>query len=150
PGVFTVFTTAQEHIIRELDYLKMGKGPNYLLYTPYHLGNIESPLSIYDVAVDNKATLTVKGDIVTMVCARAKKNIGKGDRLDRIGGYCFSGIALDWVKNMDKGYIPLALAENGVAGREIKKGQVIKVEDMVTHKDSYLYTMYNMQQKMGY
>jgi len=46
PGVFTVFTSKQEAILKELNYLKMGKGPYFLLYTPYHLGNIESPLSI--------------------------------------------------------------------------------------------------------
>ena len=37
PGVFVVVKSESDVITHELDYLKLGKGPYYTLYRPYHL-----------------------------------------------------------------------------------------------------------------
>lgn len=145
PGVFTVFTSSQESIMRELDYLKMGKGPYYILYTPYHLGNIEAPLSIYDIVFDNRATIKVKDRIITEVVAIAKKNISPCEKLDRIGGYCFAGLAMESARVRKEKYLPLALAENSTAEKSIKKGSIIKFEDVKVREDSVLYELYCKQ-----
>ena len=46
PGVFVVFTTTRPVVVEELRYLKMGDGPNWVLYRPYHLTSLETPLSV--------------------------------------------------------------------------------------------------------
>jgi predicted homoserine dehydrogenase-like protein len=145
PGVFAIFTSKQESVLKELNYLKMGKGPYFLLYTPYHLGNIEAPLSIKDIAVSNKPTICVKDKIITTVAAISKKDIKAGERLDSIGGYCFAGIALkhDGVKQND--YLPLALAENSIARNDISKGNIIKFSDVAINPDSVLYDLYSVK-----
>ncbi len=147
PGVFTIFTSSQDSIIRELDYLKMGKGPYYILYTPYHLGNIESPISIYDIVFDNRATINVKDKIITEVAAVAKKDISPGEKLDRIGGYCFAGIAMESSKAIREKYLPLALAENSTAKKIIKKGNMLKLKDVEVDKSTILYSIYKIQNK---
>ena len=42
PGVFLVYTTDSEISRKELEYLKNGSGPYFLLYKPYHLASIET------------------------------------------------------------------------------------------------------------
>src|SRR5581483_12085383 len=45
PGVFVVFTTDQLRLKHGLIQRDMGRGPNYLLFRPYHLCSIEVPLT---------------------------------------------------------------------------------------------------------
>ncbi len=150
PGVFAIFTSNQKSIVRELNYLKMGKGPYFILYTPYHLGNIEAPLSIYDIAVNGKPTINVKNGIITEVAAIAKKDIASGERLDRIGGYCFAGIAIESGKVKENKYLPLALAENSVAEKDIKKGSILSFGDVKVKTDTILYNLYSIHNKNRY
>ncbi|MGM0368758.1 MAG: hypothetical protein ACQEP2_09390, partial [Actinomycetota bacterium] len=150
PGVFVIFTSNQKSIVRELNYLKMGQGPYFILYTPYHLGNIEAPLSIYDIAINGKPTINVKDGMITGVAAIAKKDIKTGEELDRIGGYCFAGIAMENSKVKENEYLPLALAENSVARRDIKKGSILRFEDVKVKTDTILYNLYSIQDKAGY
>ena len=85
PGVFVVFSTNQKSILEELNYLKMGKGPNYVLYKPYHLGNIESLLSIYDVLVEKQPSLVIKDSFITSVVGKTKRHLHKGEKYDSTG-----------------------------------------------------------------
>ena len=43
PGVFLVFTTDHPKLVRDLQYLKVGQGPYWALYRPYHLTSLETP-----------------------------------------------------------------------------------------------------------
>ena len=47
PGVFIIITTDQPKIIADMNYLKVNGNNNYwALYRPYHLCNLETPISI--------------------------------------------------------------------------------------------------------
>ena len=61
PGVFVVFTTENKRLIKDLEYMSMGKGPNYLLYRPYHLTSIEIPISIARAVIYKEPTIVPKG-----------------------------------------------------------------------------------------
>ncbi|GAH20358.1 unnamed protein product, partial [marine sediment metagenome] len=45
PGVFVIIRTDSHIIKKDLKYYALGEGPYYLLYRPYHLCSIETPLS---------------------------------------------------------------------------------------------------------
>ena len=130
PGVFVIFTSAQKSVIEELRYLKMGLGPNFLLYKPYHLGNIESPLSIYDIAYDKRPTLQVKDKIITSVAARAKRKHEPGSILDTAGGYDFYGYAMDYDEMQTQGIAPLGLVEKSKVKKRVAKGELITFKDI--------------------
>ena len=51
PGVFAIIATDDPHIMADLKFYSMGDGPYYLLYRPYHLCNIETPLSIAEAVI---------------------------------------------------------------------------------------------------
>ena len=57
PGVFVVFTTDHPKLVRDLGYLSMGPGPYYALYRPYHLANIETPISMVRAVLAKETTL---------------------------------------------------------------------------------------------
>jgi predicted homoserine dehydrogenase-like protein len=45
PGVFVVGYCDDPVVTAEMAYLKMGGGPYYTFYRPFHLASIEAPLS---------------------------------------------------------------------------------------------------------
>ena len=52
PGVFTVIYSEDEYVNYEMEYLKMGEGPYWSLYRPYHLTSLETPRTIMDLAIN--------------------------------------------------------------------------------------------------
>ncbi|MBA7482964.1 hypothetical protein ES707_18469 [subsurface metagenome] len=148
PGVFVVFTSKQESIINELKYLKMGDGPNFVLYKPYHLGNIESPLSVYDVVLKGKPTLTVKDRMITAVVARAKKDLRKGDFIDSIGGYTLSGLAINYKEMIEKKYVPLGLVEDSRVKKDIIKDEIISFKSIECDPCNIIFELWNKQIKL--
>jgi len=148
PGVFVVFTSKQNSIINELKYLKMEGGPNFVLYKPYHLGNIESPLSVYDVVLKGKPTLTVKDRMITAVVARAKKDLRKGDFIDSIGGYTFSGLAINYKEMIEKKYVPLGLVEDSRVKKDIIKDEIISFKSIECDPCNIIFELWNKQIKL--
>ena len=61
PGVFLIYTTKNNIIKEELKYLLLGDGPNYLLYRPYHLTSLETPISIARAFLDREPTMVPQG-----------------------------------------------------------------------------------------
>ena len=45
PGVFVIVNSEHPVIKETMAYVSMGEGPNYVLFRPYHLVCIETPLS---------------------------------------------------------------------------------------------------------
>ena len=70
-----------------MKYLKMGDGPNYLFYRPYHLCHMDTPLSIAEAVLDGEPTIAPRPEPVVEVIAIAKRPLRAGERLDGIGGY---------------------------------------------------------------
>ena len=102
-----------EHPLKQeyLQYLKMGDGPLYVFYTPFHLPQLEIPITVCRATLLGDATVTPIGRPYCEAVAIAKKDLKAGETLDGIGG--FSAYAL--IDNFDT-----SLAENllpmGVSG----------------------------------
>ena len=47
-----------------MKYLGMGKGPNYVLYRPYHLTSLETPITVYNAIVEKEATIEDRKSVV--------------------------------------------------------------------------------------
>ena len=81
PGVFVVVRTDDPYVHHEMTYLQMGDGPYFALYRPYHLASLEAPLTVYEMALDNRASLTSE-HWTAEVGAEAKRD-AQGRREDR-------------------------------------------------------------------
>ena len=92
PGVFLVFTTDHPKLVRDLQYLKVGQGPYWALYRPYHLTSLETPISIAKAVLRGETTLATDRPPSAETVAVAKKPLRSGEMIDGIGGFCVYGV----------------------------------------------------------
>lgn len=104
-----------------LNYYKLGEGPNYLLYRPYHLCHLETPKAILGV-VSGKPILT-PGKPTCEVYAYAKRDLPAGTEIcHAIGSAELYGL----VEPLQQGRIPISLLEGETSLKQpLKKGEAL-------------------------
>ena len=113
-----------------LNLYKMGEGPLYPFWIPYHLVHFETPFSIARVVDlgDNLAP-PLAGPSVE-VCAVAKRDLKAGEVLDDYGMYMTYGEACN-VDEMSTGrYLPEGLVEGCRLKRDIAQDEVLTYDDV--------------------
>ena len=130
PGVFVIGYNENPVLQQYANYLKMGDGPYYMFYVPYHLPHLETPFTIARAALfDDAATSPIAGPVVEVLAA-AKIDLKKGTKLDGIGGYHSYGVAENADTFRSENCIPMSLIENCVLNRDIGKDEVITMDDV--------------------
>jgi predicted homoserine dehydrogenase-like protein len=148
PGVFLVYTTKNPIIREELKYLLMGDGPNYLLYRPYHLTSLETPISVARACLDGEPTMTAAGNLVSEVITVAKKDLKAGERIDRIGGYTVYGLIDTVEKARKESLLPIGLCEGAVIKNAMEKDRPITYNDVDLSRDSLILRIRKLQDSM--
>lgn len=147
PGVFVVITTDNKRLVKDLEYMGMGKGPNYLLYRPYHLASIEVPLSVARAVIYQEPTLISSGKPVAETITVAKRDLKKGMRIDGIGRFDIYGSIERASITHKENLLPLGLAEGAVLKVNVKKGDYI-TRDQVELEDNVLVNLRKLQDKL--
>ena len=146
PGVFVIVSSSLPEVNHEMQYLSMGPGPNYVLYRPYHLCSLETPLSVVLAALDKQPTIVPMKGPVSETITVAKKDLEAGQRLDGIGGYTVYGTIerADAAKGM--GALPLGLInKNTVLKQSVKKGDLITYDMVTLDPDSLIVQLRKLQ-----
>jgi predicted homoserine dehydrogenase-like protein len=138
PGVFLIFTTSQPKVMKDLRYLRLGPGPYWALYRPYHLANIETPLSVAQAVLYHQTTLAARGIPVAETTAVAKKDLAEGDIIDGLGGTTVYGNIERVEVARDSRMLPLGIAERARVLRPIAKGQALTYDDVVLDEQSFI------------
>jgi predicted homoserine dehydrogenase-like protein len=129
-----VFVLA-EHLDRKqqhyLNLYKMGDGPLYSFFTPYHLVHFEVPTAIARVALFRDSVAKPLGGPVVEVCAVAKTELKAGETLDDYGMYMTYGEAVNAEEMCRNRYLPEGLVEGCVLTRDIPKDSVITYNDVI-------------------
>lgn len=148
PGVFAIVTTSLPQVHHEMQFLKMGAGPNYVLYRPYHLTSLETPISIARAYFYNEPTIApIYDKPVAEVVTIAKKDLKQGERLDGIGEYTILGSIETYEKAKEENLLPIGLVnENAVVKRDIKKGEFITYDMVDLDKTTMIYKLRQMQE----
>jgi predicted homoserine dehydrogenase-like protein len=130
PGVFVIGYNdhpAQRHYAR---VLKMGEGPLYTFYIPYHLPHLETPLSAARAELFDDPTIAPLGAPVCEVATLAKRDLRAGETLDGIGGFLSYG-AIDNVDVIRRGnLLPMGLSEGAVLKRDIPQDEAVSFDDV--------------------
>jgi predicted homoserine dehydrogenase-like protein len=128
-----VFVLAEHPDPKQQHYLslyKMGDGPLYSFFTPYHLVHFEVPTTIARVVLFRDSAAKPLGGPVVEVCAVAKRDLKSGEILDDYGKYMTYGEAVN-AEEMCRGrYLPEGLVESCVLTRDIQKDSVITYDDV--------------------
>jgi predicted homoserine dehydrogenase-like protein len=131
-GAFVVVWEPNPNRQRWLRYLKMGDGPFFVLYTPYHLPHIQAIATIARAVVANDPTVTPCGAPVCQVVCRAKTDLAAGLSLDGPGGFfCYGQIEnLPPADDVELG-LPIALSTGCTLRRPIARDERIAEGDVV-------------------
>jgi predicted homoserine dehydrogenase-like protein len=113
-----------------LNLYKMGEGPLYPFFTPYHLVHFEVPNAIARVALFRDEIAPPLAGPVVEVCAVAKRDLAAGEVLDNSGMYMTYGEAVNVEEMSAKQYLPEGLVEGCKLKRDLKKDAVITYGDV--------------------
>jgi predicted homoserine dehydrogenase-like protein len=130
PGVFVLGThddPAQRHY---LNLYKLGEGPLYSFYTPYHLCHFEVPLSVARAAVFGDAVMAPAGAPRVEVVATAKVDLPEGTEIDAMGGYRTYG-QCEVAETVSNGrLLPMGIAEGCRLVRAVEQDRVLTYDDV--------------------
>jgi len=113
-----------------LNLYKLGEGPLYSFFIPYHLVHFEVPNSIARVVLFRDSLAPPLAGPVVEVCAVAKRDLKAGEVLDDYGMYMTYGEAVN-VDEMSRGqYLPEGLVEGCKLKRNVSKDAVLTYDDV--------------------
>ena len=114
-----------------LNLYKMGDGPLYSFFIPYHLVHFEVPTSIARVVLFRDQVAKPLGGPVVEVCAVAKRDLNAGEILDDYGMYMTYGEAVNADEMCRNRYLPEGLVEGCALTRDVPKDSVITYDDII-------------------
>lgn len=130
PGVFVLGTTDDPIETHYLSLYKLGPGPLYCFYWPYHLCHFEVPSTVARAVIFQDAVMAPLGRPWVDVVATAKTDLEAGQILDGIGYYMTYGLC----ENADivhaERLLPMGLAEGCRLKRNISRDQVLTYDDV--------------------
>jgi predicted homoserine dehydrogenase-like protein len=130
PGVFVVGTTddpVQRHYLR---LYKLGDGPFYLYYTPYHLCHFEAPNTVARVMLFGDAAAAPLGAPSVEVVACAKTDLAAGTTLDGMGHYMTYGVCENADVARRENLLPIGVAEGCRLTRGLRRDDVLSYDDV--------------------
>jgi predicted homoserine dehydrogenase-like protein len=113
-----------------LNLYKMGEGPLYSFFVPYHLVHFEVPSAIARVALFRDSLAPPIAGPVVEVCAVAKRDLKAGEVLDGYGMYMTYGEAANVDEMSLQQYLPEGLVEGCRLKRDISKDAVLTYSDV--------------------
>ncbi len=129
-GAFVVVHCDQPIQQSYLQYFKMGAGPLYLFYTPYHLPTFQLPATIGRVALFGDAAVAPAGPPVADCIAIAKRPLRIGASLDGIGGFDCYGTLEDATVTRSDRLLPMGIAQGCTLKRDILQDQPLTYDDV--------------------
>lgn len=141
-GVFSVGYCDDGFQQRMLSYYKMGDGPYYLFYRPYHLCHIEAMNTVAEAFLDQRSLLQPNFGFRTNVYAYAKSDLREGERLDGIGGYTCYGLIENCAENEEQGGLPICLAGDVTLKRAVAKDKKILMSDITYKASRFDFNLY--------
>jgi predicted homoserine dehydrogenase-like protein len=133
PPLVKVFCLAEHADPKQRHYLnlyKMGEGPLYPFWIPYHLVHFEAPNAIARVVLFGDEVAPPLGGPVVEVCAVAKRDLKAGEVLDGYGMYMTYGEAVNAEEMSARRYLPEGLVEGCTLIHDVPKDGTLTYDDV--------------------
>ena len=130
PGVYVLGT--HDHPVQKhyLNLYKLGEGPLYCFYTPYHLCHFEVPNTVARAVLFGDAAIQPLGAPCVDVVTAAKTGLRAGETLDGLGGYHTYGLAENSDVAARERLLPIGLAEGCRLVRDLQQDAVLTYDDV--------------------
>lgn len=147
PGVFVIIRTDDPYVHHEMTYLQMGDGPYFALYRPYHLASIEAPLTVYEMVLDHRPSLTSE-HWTAEVGAQAKRALRAGERIDGIGGMMVRGLIDPSEDFARDGLVPLGVLAGATLKHDVPVDHTLTYDDVELDESALIVRMRRIQESM--
>jgi predicted homoserine dehydrogenase-like protein len=134
PGVFCFATSDDPLQKHHLNLYKLGEGPLYSFYTPYHLVIFEVALSAARVVLFADAVIAARGGPMVDVVALAKVDLKAGDEIDGLGGYKTYGECENADTARAQDLLPMGLAVGCRLKSDVARDEPITYADVEVPK----------------
>jgi predicted homoserine dehydrogenase-like protein len=131
PGVFVLATHDDAKQRHYLELYKLGQGPLYSFFTPYHLCHFEVPTSVARAVLFGDATIAPLGAPRVEVVSTAKRALQAGHTIDGLGGYDTYGQVERADVTAQQRLLPHGVAEGCVLRRDVPVDHVLTYDDVV-------------------
>ncbi len=129
-GAFVVGYSEDPVKAAYLKYLKMGDGPLYTFYTPFHLPHLEIPLTVARAVLFHDATVAPLGQPACESIAIAKRDLKAGEILDGPGGFTCYALIENYGQSRKERALPMGISEGCRLLSDIPKDRVIASTDV--------------------
>lgn len=140
-GIFALGYSKHPIRNRYMKIYKMGEGPIYTFYTPYHLSPLEAPFSVACAVLFGDATLVPLGKPVTDVISLAKFDLKKGDKLDGVGGFTVYGAIENYETARKENLLPIGLSDGAILKRDLAQDTPVTYDDVIIPVDLLSVTL---------
>lgn len=128
----------------------MGDGPNYVLYRPYHLTSLETPITIYNAIVEKDPTIVPEKGQVSDTITLAKRDLKKGQTLEGIGGKDVYGQIISHIDQRKKNLLPIGLITKKTKLKvDVKKDEQITIDMVELEEDQVIIKLRKKQDELG-
>jgi len=129
-GAFVIGHTEHPMKREYLQYLKMGEGPFYVFYTPFHLPQLEIPITVCRGVLCGDAAVAPKGKPYCDAVAIAKKPLKRGDVLDGIGGYTNYSLIDNFETSLRERLLPMGVSQDCVVKHDVAIDAALTYDDV--------------------
>jgi len=148
PGIYCLGAQDDPKQQRYLELYKLGKGPLYSFYTPYHLCHFEVPITAARAALMGDATVRALPTRHVEAVTTAKIDLKAGTVLDRLGGYHYYGEAEKAHIARDERLLPIGAAEGCRLIRDVPKDTTLTYDDVKLPRGRLVDRLLEAQSRM--
>jgi predicted homoserine dehydrogenase-like protein len=145
-GAFVIVHEPDVRKMAHLKFLKMGDGPFFVFYTPYHLPHVQIASTVARAVLHHDATVAPAGQARCDVITMAKRSLAGGTMLDRLGGFDTYGLVDTHARARAEHCLPLGLAAGCSLIRAVPEDAPIHRDDVNAPPDRLIDRLWNEQQ----
>ena len=113
-----------------MNYFKMGDGPLYVFYTPFHLPHVQIATTVARAVLFHDATVAPLGKPSCEVITVAKRDLKKGEMLDGIGGFTCYGMIDNSPTCRNENLLPMGLSETCRLTVDVPRDRAVAYSDI--------------------
>src|SRR5512145_1695541 len=127
-----------------MKFVSMGPGPYYRFLRPYHLCNIETPISVAEAVIYGETT-SAAGGMVSEVVSVAKRDLKAGETIGGIGSAEIYHRIYTFAEARRTKAIPMGIAPRARVLRDIAMDEVLTEENVAPDTSRFIYSLRKMQ-----
>jgi len=148
PGVFVIAELSHPRLRERMSDLKLGPGPYYTFFRPYHLTSLEVPLSAASAVLFGTSHMSPMETPVAETATLAKCDLPVGTTLGATGETFYRGWAITREASMKRNAIPLGLAQGAITTRPVTAGDYLTYDNCRVDEGLKIVQLRRLQDKL--